>query len=101
MEEKNNMKKKILTLLICLFLLGSMLPIVNGLTTRKNTEDLVDSGQICINSDPYVEWNTSFGTNQVDEGYCVRQTSDGGYILVGLSDTSCWLIKTDSNGNKL
>jgi len=95
------MNKKILAFFICLFLLGSMLPIVNGLTIRKNTEYLVGSGKICKNDEPYVEWNTSFGTNKVDEGYCVRQTSDGGYILVGLSDTSCWLIKTDSNGNKI
>jgi len=95
------MNKKILAFFICLFLLGSMLPIVNGLTIRKNTEYLVGSGKICKNDEPYVEWNTSFGTNKLDEGYCVRQTSDGGYTLVGLSDTSCWLIKTDSNGNKI
>ena len=95
------MNKKILAFFICLFLLGSMLPIVNGLTIRKNTEYLVGSGKICKNDEPYVEWNTSFGTNKVDEGYCVRETSDGGYVLVGLSDTSCWLIKTDSNGNKI
>ncbi len=47
-------------------------------------------------------WTQSYGGNY---GYCVRQTSDGGFVLgVGTQGTISWdmlLIKTDSQGNQL
>jgi hypothetical protein len=55
---------------------------------------------------PELIWKHSYGGPDYDYGYCVRQTSDGGYILAGHSwlgspgqqyDIS--LIKTDSLGN--
>jgi hypothetical protein len=46
-------------------------------------------------------WTQSYGTGSYDVGYCVQQTSDGGYIIAGMySGHGLWLIKTDSNGNQ-
>ena len=52
-------------------------------------------------------WMKTFGGENSDTGHSVRQTSDGGYIVVGstfsfgVGEADFWVIKTDGNGNKL
>ena len=52
-------------------------------------------------------WQKTFGGSGNDYANSVQQTSDGGYIIAGYTDSSgtgnyyAWLIKTDASGNKL
>ena len=49
-------------------------------------------------------WSTTFGGSQADGGYSVQETSDGGYIISGVTassgagGTDVYLVKTDSQG---
>jgi hypothetical protein len=59
-----------------------------------------------IKTDAYGDtlWTKTYGGTGDDEGYSVRQTSDGGYILAGYTNSfgaggaDGYLIKTDANG---
>jgi len=49
-------------------------------------------------------WSRTYGGAEVDGGYSVKQTSDGGYIVAGTTSSfgngwQVYLIKTDANGN--
>ncbi|MCK5561035.1 MAG: hypothetical protein KAJ51_10595, partial [Thermoplasmata archaeon] len=53
------------------------------------------------------EWNKTFGGSSSDIGHSIKQTSDGGYIIVGETESfnvgqrDVYLIKIDSYGKKL
>jgi hypothetical protein len=46
-----------------------------------------------------VAWQKTYDTTMYDFGYDVKQTTDGGYIISGTSDSKIYLIKTDNLGN--
>lgn len=52
-------------------------------------------------------WTRTYGGPDGDEGYCVHQVFDGGYIIVGASesfgagDYDIYIVKTDSLGDTL
>jgi hypothetical protein len=57
------------------------------------------------NGDPL--WTRTYGGSDIDWGNCVQQTTDGGYIITGMTDSfgaggcNVYLVKTDANGDPL
>jgi hypothetical protein len=58
-----------------------------------------------IDSDGNVAWSKTYGGAGDDEARSISQTTEGGYILAGFTDSfgtggDFWLVKTDSEGTK-
>ena len=58
-----------------------------------------------LTKDGNVEWQRAYGGSGDDVAYSIQQTSDGGYIVAGSTDSfgkgkkDMWLLKLDGGGN--
>jgi len=48
-----------------------------------------------------ITWAKTYGGNEYDEAHSIQQTSDGGYIIAGVSNSEILIIKIDAYGNVL
>jgi len=48
-------------------------------------------------------WTKIYGSTSATGGFCVQQTTDGGYIIIGAKEPNknVWLVKTDASGDTL
>jgi hypothetical protein len=73
--------------------------IVTGYKGDSSSQGFWHVWLVRLNSNGDTLWTKTFGdSGEISQGYCVQQTTDGGYIITG---NPFWLIKTDSSGNTL
>ena len=71
---------------------------IDGDVTGKSSENY-DYWMLKFNSEALLEWNKTYGGSGDDRGSQLIQTSDGGYALIGYSDSSDGDV-TINNGNR-
>jgi hypothetical protein len=72
--------------------------------TTNHFDDDGDVWLVKVGADGGTAWSQHFGDASSDYGNSVRQTTDGGYVIVGgtgpTDNQNIYLIKTDANGNQ-
>lgn len=95
--------------------------IIAGVTTSGASGDVTenflgsnDYWIVKLDTSGNISWNNRLGGNSFDQAYAIQQTSDGGYIIAGGSNSSntgdvssttkggrdFWVVKLDLSGNK-
>jgi len=80
--------------------------IVTGFT-KNLSAGIDDVYLIKLDAGGNVSWEKTFGAGDEDKGFCVKQTSEGGYIIsghtknLGAGYSDLYLIKTDDRGNRI
>ena len=78
-------------------------PRMPPLTPPTQATVLVEKGST-RNDEWAIEWTQTYGELYSEEGICVEQTADGGYLITGSTESygdingDVWLIKTDADG---
>jgi PKD repeat protein len=78
--------------------------IIVGSTTSFGAGD-IDAYVVKTDAEGVLQWSQTYGTEAFDMGHDVRQTTDGGYIIFGYTESygaagrDVQLIKTDDTGN--
>ena len=94
--------KKILGIFICMLLIATTIPVTGQVT--KNI--IIKDNDVINPSSNGNTWKRTFGGDDRDTAWDGHQTSDGGYIVVGSTQSfgagydDIWLIKIDCYGNK-
>jgi hypothetical protein len=74
--------------------------------TESFGSGLADFWLIKTDGNGIASWDRKYGGAYDDYAFCVRQTSDGGYVVVGYTESfgagssDYWLVKTDQLGNQ-
>ncbi|MFC2161678.1 CFI-box-CTERM domain-containing protein [Acidobacteriota bacterium] len=73
--------------------------------TNSSTAGGNDIWILKLASDGNIEWQKTFGESQTELAYSIKQTNDGGYIVVGHSNSrtagngDIWILKLSSSGD--
>lgn len=95
---KNDVAKSIISTLDGGFAVLGYTQSIDGDVTGKINEDY-DFWVLKFNSEALLEWNKTYGGSGDDRGSHLIQTSDGGYALIGYSDSLDGDV-TSNNGNR-
>jgi len=81
--------------------------VITGSTASMNTLHDKDVFLVRMSAAGDPVWTQTYGGSEDDEGYYVHQTSDGGFIIAGLTESygavmrDIYIIRTDTIGNPL
>jgi hypothetical protein len=89
---------------------------IDGDLTNEGIDYREEYWILKLNSSGNIQWQKTFGGNDIDIATCVRQTPDGGYVVAGISYSKnkdltghygtaaysdAYIIKLDDFGNKI
>jgi hypothetical protein len=100
------MKRKIVGIVFCMLVIASFTTVTGQTKIFMKANDLGKNVEGTMSPLANDIWTKSYGGLKFDAGSSVQQTTDGGYIVVGITESygagkaDVWLLKTDSSGNK-
>jgi len=73
--------------------------------TYSYGQGLADVYVVKLDANGELTWEETYGGDGFDEGYCIGQTADGGFVIVGESNSfvsgpvDVYVLKLDADGN--